>query len=201
MVLVVKFCVRFGKRRFLFSVFFMSCLGKKPIFLPPETSVDVSDNVIVVTGPRGVLRVPLSAGLSVLVEGRRVKVVPKEGFSSSVSAMWGTTARNLENAINGVSVGYQKVLELNGVGYRMAVKGKVLEFALGFSHPVVLNIPENLSVSVMDNQLTVSGISKEVVGKFSSEIRSLRPVEPYKGKGFRYRGEVVRRKEGKKSST
>lgn len=114
--------------------------------------------------------------------------------------MWGTTARLIANMIEGVSNGFTKKLELNGVGYRMAVKGKTLDFALGFSHPVELPIPEGLEAAVEGNTLSISGIDKQAVGQFAAEIRSLRPVEPYKGKGFKYEDEIVRRKEGKKAA-
>ena len=115
--------------------------------------------------------------------------------------MWGTTNRLIGNMIEGVSNGFSKTLELNGVGFRMEMMGKKLKLALGFSHPVEVEIPEGLEAKVENNTLTIGGIDKQKVGQFAAEIRGLKPVEPYKGKGFKYAGEVVRRKEGKKATS
>jgi len=127
-------------------------------------------------------------------------VVEKKGRGKDAPAIWGTTARIIENMIEGVTNGFQKKLELNGVGFRMSVAGKKINLALGFSHPVVVDVPEDLQVTIEANIMTVSGIDKYKVGQFAANIRALKPVEPYKGKGFKYVGEYVRRKEGKKSA-
>ena len=115
--------------------------------------------------------------------------------------MNGTTVRLIQNMIMGLTEGFEKKIELNGVGYRMTIKGKQIEMALGFSHPVFVEIPNDLNVNIDGMIMTVSGIDKQRVGQFSANIRSLKPVEPYKGKGFRYVGEFVKHKEGKKATS
>ncbi len=114
--------------------------------------------------------------------------------------MWGTVAKLVNNLFEGVTVGFSRALELNGVGFRMAAAGKKLTMALGFSHPVAMEVPDGLEVKVENNILTISGLDKQRVGQFAAVVKKLKPVEPYKGKGFRYVGEQVRRKEGKKAA-
>jgi large subunit ribosomal protein L6 len=176
----------------------MSRIGKKPIEVPQGVKVELNANKLTVGGSKGSLELIIRPEISVEISDSSV-VVNKKNNSKTASAMWGTTARLIANMIEGVSNGFTKKLELNGVGYRMAVKGKTLDFALGFSHPVEVPIPEGLEASIEGNTLSISGIDKQAVGQFAAEIRSLRPVEPYKGKGFKYSDEIVRRKEGKKA--
>jgi len=178
----------------------MSRIGKQPIPIPVGVSVSVSANVVTVQGPKGTLSFAHALDVSISVSDREV-VVTKAGESKRARAIWGTTAKTVSNMIAGVSDGFEKKLELNGVGFRMAVSGTSLDLALGFSHPVKASLPDGIGAAIEKNILTISGIDKQKVGQFAAEIRGLKPVEPYKGKGFRYVGEIVRRKEGKKSSS
>ncbi len=177
----------------------MSRIGKCPIKIPNAVDVTIEKNLVTVKGPKGVLTLPLHHTMEISVDGDTLRVSKKQE-SKTAAAMWGTTARLIGNMITGVTEGFSKKLELNGVGFRMALKGKQLELALGFSHPVTVDVPEDLDVTVEGMTLTISGIDKQRVGQFAAEIRALKPVEPYKGKGFRYEGEHVRRKEGKKAA-
>lgn len=178
----------------------MSRIGKKPIEIPAGVQVEIKDNRIMVSGPKGKLEITHVYEVKVEKSDNLINV-EKNQATKRAAAMWGTTNRLISNMIEGVSNGFEKKLELNGVGYRMAVKGNKLELALGFSHPVVMDMPEGISAVVEGNALTISGIDKQKVGQFAAEIRELKPVEPYKGKGFRYSGEIVRRKEGKKAAS
>jgi large subunit ribosomal protein L6 len=177
----------------------MSRIGKKPIAIPQGVTVTSDKNIVTVKGAKGTLTFEHHLDVSVKISEKEL-VVEKEGKGKDAPAIWGTTARVVENMIEGVTKGFQKQLELNGVGFRMAVAGKKVNLALGFSHPVVVEVPQDLEVKVEGNTMTVSGIDKHKVGQFSANIRALKPVEPYKGKGFKYVGEHVRRKEGKKSA-
>jgi large subunit ribosomal protein L6 len=177
----------------------MSRIGKKPLEIPEKVQVKVEAGKVDVTGPKGSLEFCFHEEMAVKVSDNLV-VVEKIGNSKQAPALWGTTARIIQNMIEGVTKGFEKKLELNGVGYRMALAGKKINMALGFSHPVVLDIPEKIEVKIEGNTITISGIDKQAVGQFSAKIKSLKPVEPYKGKGFRYAGEIVRRKEGKKAA-
>lgn len=176
----------------------MSRIGKKPIEIPEGVQVDMNENKIIVSGSKGKLEMVCAYEVEVKIEDNLIKISRKQK-TKRASAMWGTTSRLISNMIKGVSEGFEKTLELNGVGFRMALKGKKIDLALGFSHPVEVDIPEGLEVKTEGNNLTVSGIDKQAVGQFAAEIRSLKPVEPYKGKGFKYSDEIVRRKEGKKA--
>ena len=177
----------------------MSRIGKKPIEFPDGVKIEVKDSNVQVTGAKGSLNFEFDPVLlSVEVLDNSIIIKRKVG-SKRASAMWGTTARILANMIGGVAEGFEKQLELNGVGFRMAVKGKKVDMALGFSHPVEVDIPEGIDVKIEANILTIAGIDKQVVGQFAAEVRALKPVEPYKGKGFKYIDEIVRRKEGKKA--
>lgn len=178
----------------------MSRIGKKPIAIPKEVEVSVNANKVSVKGPKGTLVLVVHYDVKVSVGDGEVRV-EKSGTSVRASAIWGTTAKLIANMVEGVSRGFEKKLELNGVGYRMAVAGRKLNMALGFSHPVEVVVPEGLEAKIENNILSLSGTDKQAVGQFAADIRSLKPVEPYKGKGFRYVGEIVRRKEGKKASS
>ena len=178
----------------------MSRIGKRPVAIPAGADVTIDKNRLTVTGPKGTLQMVIHHAVTVTVEDRAVTVV-KRNATKIAQAMWGTTARLIANMIEGVTNGFTKKLELQGVGFRMAVKGKNVEMALGFSHPVIVAIPEDITVTIEGMVLTVAGIDRQKVGQFAANVRAFKPVEPYKGKGFRYEGEKVRRKEGKKSSS
>jgi large subunit ribosomal protein L6 len=176
----------------------MSRIGKKIIDIPKDVKVDLVDNKINVTGPKGSLSFVHHFEMEVKILENKV-AVEKKGNSKEAPAIWGTTTKIIDNMIRGVTDGFQKQLELNGVGFRMAIQGKKINLALGFSHPVVVDVPEDIEAKIESSIITISGNDKQRVGQFAAEIRSLKPVEPYKGKGFKYAGEIVRKKEGKKS--
>jgi large subunit ribosomal protein L6 len=176
----------------------MSRIGKKIINIPEGVEAKDEKGKISIKGPKGTLEFSYNPEMKVILEKGSAKV-EKAGNSKNISALWGTTVRLIENMIAGVTQGFEKQLELNGVGYRMNLAGKKITMALGFSHPVEVETPEGIEVKIENNVMKISGIDKQQVGQFAANIRSLKPVEPYKGKGFRYVGEIVRRKEGKKS--
>lgn len=178
----------------------MSRIGKKPISIPQGAEMSISANLITVKGPKGTLTFAHRREVGVAVEEGTITVT-KIGTTKLAQALWGTTAKIIANMLEGVIKGFEKQLELNGVGYRMNLQGKKLVMALGFSHPVELNIPEGLEAKIENNILTISGIDRQAVGQLASIIKKLKPVEPYKGKGFRYVGEIVRRKEGKRATS
>jgi len=178
----------------------MSRIGKKPVEIPQGVTVEMVDNKINISGPKGKMELLIVHDVKVEIKDNLV-MVDRGNSSKKASAMWGTTNRLIGNMIEGVSSGFTKILELNGVGFRMEVSGKKLKMALGFSHPVEVDVPEGLEAKVENNALTIGGIDKQAVGQFAAEIKSLKPVEPFKGKGFRYAGEIVRKKEGKKASS
>lgn len=175
----------------------MSRIGKKPISIPPEVTVEIKDQVIAVKGPKGELSLTLHPHVSVKREGSTLVVNVNDPELKNDKALWGLSARLIENMIIGVTQGYEKRLEINGVGYRAAVEGDKLALSLGFSHPVSFSIPKGIAASVEKNVITVKGIEKQLVGEVSAQIRALRPPEPYKGKGIKYEKEVIRRKAGK----
>ena len=177
----------------------MSRIGQKTIEIPKGTTVELSGSEIIVKGTKGELTMNVHSAVKVVIDDEGVKV-DKAHNASIAKAMWGTTVRLIENMIIGVSKGFEKKLELEGVGYRMALKGKQIDLALGFSHPVLVDIPEGIEVVIDGQKMTISGIDKQKVGQFAANIRAFKPVEPYKGKGFRYEGEYVQRKEGKKAA-
>lgn len=178
----------------------MSRIGKKPVLIPEGVEVTQSANVITVKGPKGTLTFTHRREVAVALEDGQVQVT-KLKDTKFAAALWGTTAKLIENMITGVTEGFRKQLELNGVGYRMNISGKELTMALGFSHPVAMEIPEGLEAKIEGNTLSISGIDRQQVGQFAAIIRKKRPVEPYKGKGFRYSDEQVIRKEGKRAAT
>ena len=178
----------------------MSRIGNRVLTVPEGVTVTNENGCITVKGPKGELSLNTDANISVLVEGNEIKVT-RNSETKKVKQMHGTTNALIANMVKGVKDGYEKSLEIIGVGYRFNVKGKTLEISAGYSHKVELEIPEGLSVeSASATEITVKGIDKEAVGKFAAEIREVRKPEPYKGKGIRYKGEYVRRKEGKKAS-
>ena len=181
----------------------MSKIGKKPIALPNEITAEVSGALVRVQGKKGTLEIPVLADCAVEVKdgesGKEIRVaVTKENRQSR--ANWGTLAALIRNAVQGAHAGFEKKLELQGIGYRASLEGKGLNLALGFSHPVKYQAPEGIGFTVEKNIITISGINKETVGQVAAEIRALKKPEPYQGKGIRYVGEVVRRKAGKKAA-
>lgn len=181
----------------------MSRLIKKSIALPENVTVAVSGNLATVKGAKGELQVKLPFGVEVSVDGKEVWVKPAAGTTGvpNLTALLGTIWSLTRNAIEGVSNGYVKVLEIEGVGYRAAVEGKELVLHLGYALPVRMPMLEGTTVTVEKNMIKVVGIDKEIVGRAAAEIRALKKPEPYKGKGIHYQGEVIRRKVGKKAGT
>ncbi len=174
----------------------MSRIGRLPIAVPADVTVTINGSSVTTKGPKGELSVVLVKGISaVLVEGE-LRVTAAHALEQS--ALWGLSRALLANMIEGVSKGFEKKLEIQGVGYRAQGQGKLITMAMGFSHPVKYPVPPDVTVTVEDAILTVSGPDKQRVGQVAAEIRSIRPVEPYKGKGIRYVGEHVRRKVGKR---
>lgn len=178
----------------------MSRIGKQLIEIPTGTTVTIADGVMTVKGPKGELtKLFNSKAVAISVEGNIAKVTPLNDEISS-RALWGTYASHLKNMINGVNNLFTKKLILEGVGFKSEIKGDELVLALGFSHGVNVKIPSNLTVTAEKNNITVTGIDKEAVGEFTASTRALKKPEPYKGKGFRYHDEVIRRKQGKKTA-
>lgn len=177
----------------------MSRIGKNSILIPAKTEVTQNGGVLTVKGPLGELSRSFRKEVEVAISGGEVQVSPtKETIFAR--ALWGTTAAHIRNMIHGVNAPFVKKLIVEGVGFKSAVNGGELVLNLGFSHSVSLPIPKGLAVTAEKNVITVSGIDKEAVGSFAALMRSKKKPEPYKGKGIRYEKEVIRRKEGKKSS-
>ncbi|MCX6763810.1 MAG: 50S ribosomal protein L6 [Candidatus Moranbacteria bacterium] len=178
----------------------MSRIGKKIIIIPAGVEVKIQGQEISVKGPKGTLNLSVHPEAKVEINGQEVSV-KSVGNSQEASALWGLTRSLVQNMVTGVTEGYAKKLELQGVGFRMAVQGKKINMALGFSHPVVIDIPEGIEAKIdAEGFLVISGIDKQQVGQFTADIRDFKQAEPYKGKGFRYVGEYVRRKAGKKAA-
>ena len=177
----------------------MSRVGKKPIVLPPGVSLDVKENIVSVQGPKGELSREIPREISFSVVGGEVRCAPRTE-TKKTPALWGLARSLVANMIEGVTSGFEKKLEFEGIGYRMAVEGSALVMQVGFSHPVKIPAPKGISLVVEKSVITVSGINKELVGETAAYIRSIRPTEPYKGKGIRYQGEIIRRKAGKKAT-
>jgi large subunit ribosomal protein L6 len=177
----------------------MSRIGKKPVAIPSGVTVDVSGNIVKVSGPKGDLSFTFLPEVTVTVKGEEVKV-DRKGDTADARARHGLTRSIISNMVHGVNEGYSKELEIIGVGYKAQISGKKLTLQLGYSHPIDYEIPEGIEV-VQDeknkNILCVRGIDKQLVGQVSAQIRGFRKPEPYKGKGVRYRDEYVRRKVGK----
>jgi large subunit ribosomal protein L6 len=177
----------------------MSRLSKNPIAIPVKTEVTVLGHSLTVKGPKGTLTKPIHRAVSIEVGAEGVQVSPK-GSSLESRALIGTFASHVRNMMTGVNTGFSKKLLVEGVGYKWDVQGTTLNLALGFSHPVKMSIPEGLTVVADKGALTVSGFDKEAVGQFAANVRAQKKPEPYKGKGIRYDGEVIRRKQGKKAA-
>ena len=181
----------------------MSKIGKKPIAIPEGVAVEAKVGFVQVKGKGGELKFPVLPYCSVAVQdvaGVKEARVSIMSADRQARANWGTMAALIRNAVLGVHAGYEKKLQLEGIGYRASVEGKNVVLALGFSHPVNFPLPECIVATVTKNIISISGISKEIVGKVAADIRKLKKPEPYQGKGIRYVGEFVRRKAGKKAA-
>ena len=176
----------------------MSRIGKKPVAIPSGVTANIEEGTMTVKGPKGTLSMGLSDLIDYKVEGEEIQVKPAND-TKQARAFWGMQRTLVSNLVEGVTDGFTKVLEISGVGYRANAQGKTLKLQLGYSHDVDLAVPEGLEVKTPD-QTTVetSGIDKQAVGQFAAEVRRWRKPEPYKGKGIKYRGEYIFRKEGKK---
>ncbi len=175
----------------------MSRIGKKPVKIPVGCKIAIADNVISVEGPKGKLRQEFRPEVSISVEGGEA-VVARKSESRQARAMHGLYRALIVNMLKGVTDGYEKKLEIVGVGYLAALAGKVLQIRAGFANEIQKPIPEGLKITCPDqNHIVIQGIDKQLVGQFAAEVRAIRKPEPYKGKGIRYDGEVVRRKAGK----
>jgi large subunit ribosomal protein L6 len=177
----------------------MSRIGKQQLEIPANTEVSYSNGVLTVKGPLGTLTKSLPEYVTISIDANVVSFAQK-GDDPFARAIWGTYASHTKNMIEGVNKPYVKKLILDGVGFKSEVKGTDLHLALGFSHPVVVAIPAGLTVTAEKNVLTFTGIDKELVGQFAASVRALKKPEPYKGKGFHYDDEVIRRKAGKKTA-
>ena len=178
----------------------MSRIGKRIVNIPTGVNVEIIENVVKVSGPKGNLEYTLTPNIKININGTEL-TVEREKETKEVRAMHGTTNALITNMIIGVSEGYKKELEITGVGYRFTGKGNILTINAGYSHQVNLDVPSNLKITVPSNtELVIEGIDKSAVGKFAAEVRDVRPPEPYKGKGIKYKGEYIRRKEGKKAA-
>jgi len=175
----------------------MSRLIKKPVIITPGASVAVADDVLTIKGPKGEIALPIPFTVEVKVDGENVWVTGTA--EAKDTALQGTVWSLTKNALEGVTKGFEKILELEGVGYRVVVEGKELVLFLGYALPVRLPISDKITLTVEKNTIKIAGINKEVVGQVAAEIRALKKPEPYKGKGFHYKGEVIRRKVGKKA--
>jgi large subunit ribosomal protein L6 len=175
----------------------MSRIGKLPVAVPPKVKVEIKGQKVFVEGPKGKLDFELPSRTSARLDGANV-VVSRQGDDAEAKALHGLSRAIVNNMVKGVSDGFVKKLEIQGVGFKAAVQGNKVNLALGYSHPVNYPIPDQIKVTVEENtKLTIEGPNKQLVGQVAAEIRSYYPPEPYKGKGVRYAGEQVRRKEGK----
>jgi len=176
----------------------MSRIGGSPITVPDGVSVAIENTQLTAKGSKGELVVELSNDVDVAVDENVVTITPK-GKDKQSRAIWGTVRSNINNAVIGVSTGFTRKLEINGVGYRAAMQGNKLSLNLGYSHPVTMDVPAGLTVSVDNNtKIDISGADKQLLGQFAAEVRAKRPPEPFKGKGVKYADEYIVRKEGKK---
>ena len=176
----------------------MSRIGKYPVEIPAGVTVALAGRTLTATGKLGALSLDLTDNVDATVDGGKVAVIPR-GNSAPARMMWGTTRANVANMVQGVSTGFSKVMEITGTGYRAAVNGPNLVINLGFSHDVVYKIPAGIKVTCdRPTLIKVEGTDKRLVGQVCAEVRAWRPPEPYKGKGVKFEGEAIRRKEGKK---
>lgn len=178
----------------------MSRIGKQKIIIPKGTEVKLSGTTLSVKGPKGTLVRDFPGNVTLNINDNEITFTPNIIGDRKVNALWGTYASHVKNMVIGVNEGYTKKLILEGVGFKSEVAGQSLNLALGFSHPVKVSIPAGLTVTADKNNITITGIDKELVGSFTASVRAMKKPEPYKGKGFHYSDEVVRRKQGKKAA-
>ncbi len=176
----------------------MSRIGKKIIQIPAGVTIAKAGDILSVKGPKGELTLKLNPAVDVDISVAELSVKPAL-MTKKTPALWGLTRAVIQNMVDGVTKGFEKKLEIEGIGYRANLDGQNLLFSLGFSHPVRFEAPKGVQFKVEKNVITVSGIDKSLVGETSARIRNLKPPEPYKGKGIHYKGEVIRRKQGKKA--
>lgn len=184
----------------------MSKVGKKPIIIPDGVEIKIEKKpegqAVIFKGPKGELSYTVGSEFNMVIEDKQLLITPKvEDLDKNTSAFWGLHRALLSNTLNGVAVGFEKKLELVGVGFKALIQDKKLILNVGFSHPVEIEIPDNIEVKIEKNIISISGINKELVGQIAADIRAVKKPEPYKGKGIKYIDEVVRRKAGKKSAT
>lgn len=177
----------------------MSRVGKQRLAIPDTTTITIVDGLVTVKGPLGELSRSFKSDIGIAIEGNEVVLTPTKD-SNELYPLWGTYASHIKNMIAGVTKPYEKKLILEGVGYRAELQNGKLVMQLGFSHPVVLDIPAGITLTVEKGNLTITGIDKELVGQFAAKVRDQKKPEPYKGKGMRYSDEVIRRKEGKRAA-
>jgi len=178
----------------------MSRIGKQTVIVPQGTEVNLSGITFSAKGPKGSLVRDFPGEITITITGKEITFSPNKEGNKTLNSLWGTYASHVKNMVIGVNEGYTKKLILEGVGFKSEVVGSSLNLALGFSHPVKVEIPAGLTVTAEKNNITVIGIDKELVGSFTASVRALKKPEPYKGKGFRYSDEVIRRKQGKKAA-
>lgn len=178
----------------------MSRIGKQTVIVPNGVEVKLSGITFSVKGPKGSLTRDFPGDVTLHINGNEITFTPNKEGDRKINALWGTYASHVKNMVIGVSEGYSKKLILEGVGFKSEVAGNILNLALGFSHPVKISIPTGLIVVAEKNNITISGIDKELVGSFTAQVRANKKPEPYKGKGFRYSDEIIRRKQGKKAA-
>lgn len=183
-----------------FGELFMSRVGKKPILIPEGVEVKIEGQRVVVRGPKGELSKDIRPELRIEIKDKKVSVLPV-GNPKRTAALWGLSRTLLLNMVKGVKEGFEKKLEIEGLGFKAVLEGENLVLNVGFSHPVKIAAPPGIKFSVDKNIITVSGIDKELVGQTAANIRNVKKPEPYKGKGIRYLGEEIRRKVGKKTVT
>jgi len=181
----------------------MSKIGKKNIIIPKDSSLKNENGILTITGPKGSKQLTINDKIfsAKVNENNEFNIMPltTKNLDKKTSIMWGTYRSLINNAVLGVSTGHQKILDITGVGFRANLKGNVLNLQLGFSHDINFQIPKDVKITVeKQNVITIAGVDKELVSKVASDIKTLKPVEPYKGKGIKERGQYVLRKEGKK---
>lgn len=177
----------------------MSRIGKLPVTIPDGVEAKLTDHHLEVKGPKGVLELDVPRRLAIKHENNEISVTPLNDTEKLSISLWGTYQRLISNLVTGVTEGFTKVMEFSGVGWRMEVKGNVLVMNLGYSHPIEYKFPETISITIEKNVITITGIDKQTVGQVAAEIRAYRKPEPYKGKGIKYQGEIIRRKAGKQA--
>jgi len=182
----------------------MSKVGRRPIRIPPNVQVTIDSNngreQLRVKGPKGELSLNIDVNFVATFKDQNLTIVPKsKELNGKIKTLWGLQRALLNNMVQGVSVGFEKKLEVEGIGYRAHLQGDKLILNVGYSHPVEIVIPKGVEVKVEKNILSISGIDKYLVGQFAAKIRAIKPPEPYKGKGIKYQGEIIRRKAGKKA--